>query len=146
RIRGSSAWCNNADTIICLTQSGEDLPENFLKVFFESKRGYEPDPLEVKWDLKTLNYELIDITDLHKKVKITYSDMMEYIKKNFGDKKYKYKELTDPISQKFKVKPQSVCKLLLQARDNEDMIKDEGKFGKWYVSSQGEFDFKSVDI
>ena len=145
-IRGSSAWCNNADTIICLTQSGEDLPENFLKVFFESKRGYEPDPVEVKWDLKTLNYELIDITDLHKKIKINYSDMMEYIKKNFGDKKYKYKELTDPISQKFKVKPQNVCRLLLQARDNGDMVKDEGKFGKWYISNQGELDFKSVGI
>ncbi|MBA7540765.1 hypothetical protein ES705_33068 [subsurface metagenome] len=145
-IRGSSCWSNYADTIIALVPSGEDTPPNYLKVFFRAKKGFEPMPLEVKWDTKTFNIELQDITDLHKKVRITYSDMMEYIKKNFGDRKYKYKELTDTISQKFKVKPQNVCRLLLQARDNEDMIKDEGKFGKWYISNQGKLDFKSADI
>lgn len=136
-IRGSSAWANNADTIICLTHSGEDLPENFLKVFFESKRGFEPLPLEVKWDTKTLNYELIDITDLHKKVRITYSEMLEYLKKNFGDSKYKYKDLVNPTSQKFRITPQGISQLLNEAKANGDMIKDEGKFGKWYISDQG---------
>jgi len=136
-IRGSSAWCNNADTIICLTQSGADLPPNYLKVFFESKRGFEPLPLEVKWDTKTLNYELIDITDLHKKVKITYSDMMEYITKNFPGKKVKNKDLINTIGQKFRVTPMRVCQLLGEAKENGDLIKESGKFGKWYISEQG---------
>ena len=136
-IRGSSAWCNNADTIICLTRSGEDLPPNFLKVFFESKRGFEPLPLEVKFDTKTLNYELIDITDLHKKVRITYSDMMEYIIKNFPGKKVKNKDLINTIGQRFKVTPMRVCQLLSEANDKGHMVKEKGKFGKWYISEQG---------
>lgn len=137
-IRGSSNWCNNADTIICLTPSGEDLPENFLKVFFESKRGFEPMPLEVKWDLNTLNYELIDITDLHKRIKMTYSEMLEYIKKNFKGRKVRNTDLVNALGQNFKVTPMRVCQLLLEAKDNKDMAKDPGKFGKWYISNQGE--------
>ncbi len=136
-IRGSSNWCNNADTIICLTPSGGDLPENFLKVFFELRRGFEPLPLEVKWDFKTLNYELIDITDLHKKIKITYSDMLEYIKKNFKDQKVRNTDLVNALGQNFRVTPERICQILGEAKANGDMAKDPGKFGKWFISEQG---------
>jgi archaellum biogenesis ATPase FlaH len=135
-IRGSSNWCNNADTIICLTHSKEDLPDNYLKVFFESKRGFEPMPLEVKWDIKNLNYELIDITDLHKKIRITYSEMLEYIKKHFKGQKVKPTNLINALSQNFRVTPPRVYQLLGEAKANGDMIKDPGKFGKWYISDQ----------
>lgn len=136
-IRGSSCWSNYADTIIALVPSGEDTPPNYLKVFFRAKKGFEPIPLEVKWDFKTFNYELNDITDLHKKVKITYSEMIEYLKSNFGDKKYKHKDLLMAISQVFKITPGRVGQLLVEAKDKGDMAKDEGKFGRWYISDQG---------
>jgi len=136
-IRGSSCWSNYADTIIALVPSGEDTPSNYLKVFFRAKKGFEPIPLEVKWDTKTFNYELIDITDLHKKVKMTYPEMIEYLKSNFGDKKYKHKDLLMAVSQTFKITPGRVGQLLVEAKDKGDMIKDEGKFGKWYISDQG---------
>ena len=72
--------------------------------------------------------------------------MIEYINKNFGDKKYKHKDLINAIGQKFRVTPMRICQLLNEAKANGDLIKDEGKFGKWYISSQGKLDFKSVGI
>ena len=63
--------------------------------------------------------------------------MMEYLKRNFGDKKYKHKDLLMAVSQTFKITPGRVGQLLVEAKDKGDMIKDEGKFGKWYISDQG---------
>lgn len=136
-IRGSSCWENYAESMIALVPSGKDTPENYLKVFFSLRKGFEPEPLEIKWDMKTLNCELQDITDLHKKIRINHSDMMTYIKKNFGDKRYKYRELTDSISQKFRVTSRRAGQLLMKAREKGDLEKEEGKFGKWYLSRGG---------
>ena len=135
-IRGSSCWENYAESIIALVPSGDDLPDNFLKIFFRLRKGFEAEPLEVKWDIVTLNYELQDITDLHRKTKITYSDMLAHINKNFADKKYPNKILRDSISQKFKVTTGRVGQILLEMLHNGDLAKDKGKFGKWYIPNQ----------
>lgn len=132
RIRGSSNLANFAESIICIEPAGDKMPDNFKKIYFSVRRAYEPIPLQVKWDIENLNYELMDTTDFKRPKKISIDDLITFINDNFEGSGYR-RDIVIAGSQKFKVSEQYLYRLMLEAFEAGKIIKTDDK---WEVKNK----------
>ena len=139
-IRGSSNLANFAETTICIKPGGKNLPANYKKIYFEIRRQYTLIPVEVKFDLRYLNYETIDITNLRRPAKVTYQEVVEFVKLNFKDGASRG-DIVMACAQKFCVNEVRIDQLVADAKKAGLMYKKEGKFGKWCVKDDEELPF-----
>lgn len=136
RIRGSSNLANFAESIICIEPAGNKMPDNFKKIYFSIRRSYEALPLQVKWDIKNLNYELMDTTDFKRPKKVSINDLIAFINDNFngiGNRR----DIVIAGSQKFRVSDKYLYRLMIEGFESGDLIK---KGDKWAVKN------KQVDL
>ena len=93
-------------------------------------------PLQVKWDIKNLNYELMDTTDFKRPKKVSINDLIAFINDNFngiGNRR----DIVIAGSQKFRVSERYLYTLMLQAFEAGKLVKTDGK---WAVKG------KQVDL
>jgi len=136
RIRGSSNLANFAESIICIEPAGNKMPDNFKKIYFSIRRSYEALPLQVKWNIDNLNYELMDTTDFKRPKKVSIDDLTAFINDNFngiGNRR----DIVIAGSQKFKVSDKYLYRLMIEGFESGDLIK---KGDKWAVKK------KQVDL
>ncbi|MBA7496892.1 hypothetical protein ES702_07501 [subsurface metagenome] len=136
RIRGSSNLANFAESIICIEPAGNKMPDNYKKIYFSVRRAYEPIPLQAKWDIENLNYELMDTTDFKRPKKISIDDLIAFINDNFEGTGYR-RDIVIAGSQKFKVSERYIYKLMIEAFNKGKLIKTGDK---WEVKE------KQVDL
>jgi hypothetical protein len=125
RIRGSSNLANFAESILCIEPAGGKMPDNFKKIYFSIRRSYEALPLQVKWDIKYLNYELMDTTDFKRPKKVSIDDLITFIVES------KLKNRRDIViagSQKFKVSERHIYNLMLEGFEAGELIKNGDKW------------------
>ena len=136
RIRGSSNLANFAESIICIEPAGNKMPDNFKKIFFSIRRSYEALPLQVKWDIKNLNYTLMDTTNFKRPKKVSINDLTAFINDNFngiGNRR----DIVIAGSQKFKVSERYLYRLMIEGFEAGKLIKNGDK---WAVKN------KQVDL
>lgn len=136
RIRGSSNLANFAESIICIEPAGSKMPDNFKKIYFSIRRSYEALPLQVKWDIENLNYELMDTTDFKRPKKVSIDDLTAFINNNFngiGNRR----DIVIAGAQKFKVSDKYLYRLMIEGFEAGKLIK---KGDKWQVKG------KQVDL
>lgn len=122
KIRGSSNLANFAESIICIEPAGNKMPDNFKKIFFSIRRSYEALPLQVKWDIKNLNYELMDTTNFKRPKKVSIDDFIAFINDSFNGIGSR-RDIVIAGSQKFKVSERYLYTLMIQAFEAGDLIK-----------------------
>lgn len=132
RIRGSSNLANFAESIICIEPGGDKMPDNYKKIYFSVRRAYEPIPLQVKWDIENLNYELMDTTDFKRPKKVSTDDLVAFINDNFEGIGYR-RDIVIAGSQKFKVSEQYLYRLMIEAFEAGKIIKTNDK---WQVKEK----------
>lgn len=136
RIRGSSNLANFAESVICIEPAGEKMPDNYKKIYFSVRRAYEPIPLQVKWDIENLNYDLMDTTDFKRPKKISVNDLVTFINDNFEGSGCR-RDIVIAGAQKFKVSERYLYRLMIEAFDKGRLMKNEDK---WEVKE------KQVDL
>lgn len=136
RIRGSSNLANFAESIICIEPAGNKMPDNFKKIYFSIRRSYEALPLQVKWDIKNLNYELMDTTNFKRPKKVSINDLTAFINDNFNGIGSR-RDIVIAGSQKFRVSDKYLYRLMIEGFEAGDLIK---KGDKWAVKN------KQVDL
>ena len=132
----TSNLANFAESIICIEPAGDKMPDNYQKIYFSVRRAYEPIPLQVKWNIENLNYELMDTTDFKRPKKISIDDLIAFINDNFEGIGYR-SDIGITGSQKFKVSERYVYKLMIEGFEAGKLIK---KGDKWQVKG------KQVDL
>ncbi len=127
RIRGSSNLANFAESVICIEPAGDKMPDNYKKIYFSVRRAYEPIPLQVKWDIENLNYDLMDTTDFKRPKKISINDLIAFINDNFEGSGYR-RDIVIAGAQKFKVSEQYLYRLMIEAFKTGKIIKIANKW------------------
>jgi hypothetical protein len=136
RIRGSSNLANFAESIICIEPAGAKMPDNFKKIFFSIRRSYEALPLQVKWNIDNLTYELMDTTDFKRPKKVSIDDLIAFINDSFngiGNRR----DIVIAGSQKFRVSDKYLYRLMIEGFEAGKLVKINDK---WAVKD------KQVDL
>ncbi|GAI06437.1 unnamed protein product [marine sediment metagenome] len=103
------------------------MPDNYKKIYFSVRRAYEPIPLQVKWDIENLNYDLMDTTDFKRPKKMSINDLIAFINDNFEGAGYR-RDIVIAGAQKFKVSEQYLYRLMIEAFKTNKIIKTDDKW------------------
>ena len=132
KIRGSSNLPNFAESVICIEPAGDKMPDNFKKLYFSLRRYYDPIPLQVKWDIENLNYELMDTTDFKRPKRVSIDDIIAFINQSFSGIGYR-RDIVIAGAQEFKVSEQYLYRLMIKAFESGKLIKNDDK---WEVTDK----------
>lgn len=133
KLLGSSYLANFCETFIGLEPEGANYPSNYKKIYFVSRRGSEPIPLHLKRGLDDLCYAPIDTIDLLRG-KVNQVTLINLIKSAYNGRA-SYKDIVNLGSQQFNVSEKRIAQKLIEARNQGLIAKEEGKRGRWYVTS-----------
>ena len=132
KISGSSAFCNNCDTIITLDKASKQRSGLFNTVSFETRRSKPLDPIYIGMNPDTRVCEVMSQLDLVVSRSANVEDIYNTLKKDCNGKEAP-SILAKYCATKYKVSQERIYELLKLAKEQGLVAKEKGKSGNWYA-------------
>lgn len=126
KVRGSSNLTAFAETVICIEPTGKKDPRNFKNLHLYYRRWPSPTlPVKVKWDRKTLNFELLENLEFKRPEKCSVTDLIAFINEEFKGSAPR-NDIVDSAHQEFAVTGRHIYEQINKGL-NEGLLVIKGK-------------------
>ncbi len=127
---GSSAFANNCDTFIGLERTDKHRTGLYSTLYITLRRDKPIEPINLYWDTDSLLFEAVEKKEVLSGG-VKEIDVIKVLKEDL-EGKAAYTQLTELVSDKFKITKQRVGKLLKDAKELGLVDKENGHFGRWF--------------